>query len=1141
MAIKKDNPFNALPPAEPGPSRKPWSPQPFRNLHPHLFALLALCLFSLVLWSCNTNSPDDVYTVTFKLDSTRVGKFDSVLVQIYNGKAPGPGDTNQAVQVEVIKLTPTTKEVTVELNSKVKKDFSVVITGFSGKEIAYRNLHIVDGFATPDTSNPSVLLISRIQAEDLTLSVGETRAPALTFTPANAGDKRFVLVSKDSAIAKVVGDSLKGLKAGRAKVFASTPDFSVTIDFSVNVVNVRVTVLKTDSLFLKVGDSLKPPVTVLPDNATDPDYRLESSDSTVLQVAGKSVKALKPGKVHVLMIANDGGVTDTFYADVRIPVTALKGNNLVKETGDMFAPVLEWTPSDATIQKYTLESKDTNNVAVRGDSLEAKAIGAVKITATSEDGKFKAEFEVDVRAKVFRVKSIQAENLRGLQGDTLDAKLTWDPANASDQGFILKSMDSATASIVDGKIIPKLVGKTNIEVTSTDGAKKATFELSVELANFKADILPITSTKCAPCHVPPTATFNWTDSVQLVRKGGVAIDRLTRSDTAAGKMPLVGATGGPLGRRDLNVLLGWLARVAISLKSITITDTVVNLGDTVVPDIVFTPANASDKVLTLSSQDSSVVVVRGGALVPVNMGSTSIDVVTDEGGLHVKFKITVGAPLFQKNILPITSVKCFPCHGPGTTFNWQDSISLISDGSNALDRLQRDIDAAGRMPLKVGAPNGDLTPTELHVLLTWLNSKVVPLKGISVPNDSVKLGSLKAPAIVYTPANATNKAYELISSDTNTVALDGNQFVGRALGSTTVLVRAFDGNFSKQITVKVIPVAVDSVTVNDTAGAIGDTVVPRVNFFPANATNQAYTIALLKPSAIIKVDAIKKAVIGLSIGKDTLEATSTDGSKKGRIIFTVGPVLPKSLSIPDTNGTGSDLVSPRLIWTPASTTDKTYSLSIPAADTLIAAVRGGQILCKSVGTVAAVTATSTADANVKATFKFTVGPVPVQSITVATRYAAIGATFAPVITFIPANATNKNYTLTLAGGDTNMTVSGGSLFGKHLDSTKVTITTQDGAKTALWTVVVTRPPWGAVKALVVSRCDQCHAIGNASHLPTWEDSVSMVALTPKDYPATIIGRVTSTGAPMPPTNAVPTPGPLQPGDISIIVNWLNTK
>src|SRR5687767_15619802 len=63
----------------------------------------------------------------------------------------------------------------------------------------------------------------------------------------------------------------------------------------------------------------------------------------------------------------------------------------------------------------------------------------------------------------------------------------------------------------------------------------------------------------------------------------------------------------------------------------------------------------------------------------------------------------------RSTLFPYTTLFRSPCHVPGQTFNFQDSALLILEGAQALDRLQRDSLAAGKMPLR-GAPNGDLTP-----------------------------------------------------------------------------------------------------------------------------------------------------------------------------------------------------------------------------------------------------------------------------------------------------------------------------------------------------------------------------------------------------------------------------------------------
>lgn len=1120
------------------------------GLRTFFLALLGALFLVLPFVSCHSSDAGDIYILAFKLDTAKVGVFDSVRIEIFNGKPPGPGDTTKPVQVKVIETPKGVTEVKLELSGKVTKDFSVMVTGFdSTGAIIYRKEHSYENFAAEDKI-PAVLLLSRIDAAALTLSVGETRSPTLVLAPADAGDKRVFYTSASPAIVQVVKDSLKGLAAGTAKVTVATADAGVSTTFLVTVVAVRVTGMQSQNLSLKVGDTLSPIVSILPANATDKTYSLTSLDSTVAAVAGKtltSLNALKAGSTKVIIASTDGGAVDTISVSVRLPVKGLTAANLSKEVGDGFVPDLTWDPADATDKKFTMVSKDSLKVKVtaNGDSLLGMAAGLDTVIVTSHDGAFSASFTVTVAPKVFKVKGVTAKALRGVQTDTLSPDLTWDPVFATDKGFSLKSLDTSVAVVIGTRLNLRTLGTVKVELTTADGGLLDTFDIVVENANFQSDILPITSFKCAPCHAPLT-TFNWQDSLQLIRKGVSAIDRLTRPEGATGHMPLAGSANGQLSPRDLAVMLNWLTRVAVPLKSVTVADTVVNLGDTVTPAIVFTPANASNKVYALSTGDSTVASIRDGNFLAAEVGNTTVFVTMDENSLKTQMKVTVNPPSFQKNVLPIVKVKCFPCHTPGTTFNWQDSVALLGDGSTALKRLALPFDSVGHMPLK-GSDRGELTAGELKIMLAWLHSKVVPVKGFTVPDDSVQLGQSKLPAITWDPVNATNKTYVLTSLDTAKLGIDEGAFVGKALGSSQLEIRSGDGLMSRFITVKIVPVKVDSIVARDSAGAVGDTVVPGVGFFPANATTQTFSISLLAASTKVKIDPGNK-IIGLDTGKVTIVATSTDGAKTSQFKYTVGPVLPKSITVADTNGTssGSDFVTPHLVWNPASTTNKAYTLSIPPADTNIAAVRGLTILGKALGVVSIVTAKSVADTTVKATFKFTVGPVPVIGLTVAATSSVLSTNITPVITWNPANATNKGYTLTVNAGHTaNLSVSGGTLNTLHLDdAATVTVTSTDGAKTATWSVKVVRTPYkGAVANLFFNRCNQCHNAGTGASQPNWQDSATVVSGTFPSLIKTRIailkdGNASNDGSLMPPTYAT-LPGPLPDADIKTLTDWLN--
>ncbi len=1129
---------------------------------PMAFLAAVLLLLAFGLWSCNT-SPDDVYSVTLKLDSARVGKFDSVRVEIYNGQAPKAGDTTKPVQTEVIRVSAATKEVTITLNAKVKKDFSVVVTGFSGNDITYRNLHNVEGFVSPDTSKHSILLITSIKAEDLVLSVGETRLPVLTITPNDAVDKKVKFTVANEGVVAVSNDSLKGVAVGKTKAKAISPDGAISIEFGVTVVAVRVTAVQADSaLALKVGDSVAVAVTVAPDNATDKEYALVSFDSLVARTSGHSVVAVKAGDTKIVVASRDGGAADTIALSVRLAVTGLTAKAQTKEVGDKFVPVLEFAPADATNKKYTLSTPDTAVVRVFGDSLEAKSVGTAKVTAVSADGSFPAPFDVTVVKKVFRVKGITAAGLRGLVGDTLVPKLTFDPANASDQGFTLTSLDTAFIGIAGTKVVLKALGTAKVEIATVDGGLKTSFDVAIEISNFVQDIKPITSSKCAPCHFPPTSpNFDWTDSAQLVSRGVKALDRITRDSAVAGKMPIKGAPNGPLTTRELSVLFGWLKRVAIPVTSVTVADTTVHLGDTLMPLLVWTPGDASNREFNVTDFDTAVVdtlpaTIAGQKLITTGTGITTIKLQTNEGSKKLSFKVTVLPPLFQENALPIIKLKCAPCHVPRSEFNWQDSVLLEADGSEAIRRLERDTSLKGSMP-QAGAPNGPLTQRELKILLAWLKTKVVQIKSVTVPDLKIPLGSLAVPSITYDPANASNKAYTLAHGSDTVVQIVGDSIRGRSLGTATVTATFFDGGLEKFFQVTVEPVKVDSVRVRDTAGTVSEAVRPVPLFFPANATNQGFTLNLTGASAILKIDS-GKIITGLAVGKDTVEVVSTDGLKKDSLAFTVGPIVPTAIAAADTNGSGTQVVPVRVTFTPANTTNRAYTLSIPPADTGIAQVKGDSIRCKTtLGTIAAVTVTSVANPSIKTTFKFTVGPVKVDSIKMAQAksYLAIGSKVSPKITFFPFNATDQTYTLTMAAANTaNLTANvDGSITGVHLDSAIVTVKSTDGSKTAAWTVVSTRPVMGSivvggtVREIIWRRCSECHKSGVTSP-PNWQDSVIVVSPTKSNPPATppastnpekIISRV-SVAKDMPPSYATDKT-PLTSLEIKTLVDWLGIK
>ncbi|MEO6097899.1 MAG: hypothetical protein ABIW76_20470 [Fibrobacteria bacterium] len=86
------------------------------------------------------------------------------------------------------------------------------------------------------------------------------------------------------------------MTAGSIKVTAANIYQSIKVEFTVTVTAVRVTGLVSDSLSIKVGDSLSPVIYRLPDNATDKEFTLESSTPSVAEVFGKSTLRKEGGQ-----------------------------------------------------------------------------------------------------------------------------------------------------------------------------------------------------------------------------------------------------------------------------------------------------------------------------------------------------------------------------------------------------------------------------------------------------------------------------------------------------------------------------------------------------------------------------------------------------------------------------------------------------------------------------------------------------------------------------------------------------------------------------------------------------------------------------------------------------------------------------
>jgi len=259
------------------------------------------------------------------------------------------------------------------------------------------------------------------------------------------------------------------------------------------------------------------------------------------------------------------------------------------------------------------------------------------------------------------------------------------------------------------------------------------------------------------------------------------------------------------------------------------------------------------------------------------------------------------------------------------------------------------------------------------------------------------------------------------------------------------------------------PVAVTGVTMNPTSVSIeaGQTSQLTATVSPTNADDSSVTWSSSN-TAVATVDA-NGLVTAVSAGTATITVTTTDGSKTATCAVTVtapaAPINVTAISLTDATVAIGDTKTLTVTYTPTdANTGKAVTWS--SSNTSVATVdANGTVTGVAAGT-ATITATSTTDASITATCTITVQAVSVTGVSLdkSTASIQIGASASLTATVLPTNATNKNVTW-LSSNTSVATVSAtGKVTGIAAGTATITVTTEDGSKSATCTVTVTAGP-----------------------------------------------------------------------------------
>lgn len=175
-----------------------------------------------------------------------------------------------------------------------------------------------------------------------------------------------------------------------------------------------------------------------------------------------------------------------------------------------------------------------------------------------------------------------------------------------------------------------------------------------------------------------------------------------------------------------------------------------------------------------------------------------------------------------------------------------------------------------------------------------LTTKIItPVMSIALKETDVILengGKLK-PDVTISPANATNKRYELVSTNPEVAKIVNSTILAKNPGTCEIICTASDGYGAAAICTVTVTQRVVSLTVPDEELILplGQTVMPPYTISPANATNQAIISTPSREGIVVGNP--DGTITAVGSGRRTVTVASAENSRKNDILTVYVPVF----------------------------------------------------------------------------------------------------------------------------------------------------------------------------------------------------------------------------------------------------------
>jgi len=316
----------------------------------------------------------------------------------------------------------------------------------------------------------------------------------------------------------------------------------------------------------------------------------------------------------------------------------------------------------------------------------------------------------------------------------------------------------------------------------------------------------------------------------------------------------------------------------IEVSSVSVNSETLTLiaGETKKLSAGIAPSNATDKKVSVTSSDSSVVKAEGLTLTALNAGTAKITVKAHNGKSAV---CTVTVVLPEVSSVSLSSSEMYLTAGESRKLTatvlpqnaGNKAVAWTSSNTNAAS-----VDSSGNVTaiatgsavITAKTSNGKTASCTVYVS--------VPVTGVTIPTQiAMKSGETHQLKATVSPANASDQTLIWTSSNTKVATVDtSGKVTAIASGTAVITVQTNNGKTAACTATVTTPLESISLPEDEFTGQVGKTYSITPIFVPSNADDRSFTVKV-SDSTVLSVKDNK--FTALKAGTATLTVTTPNG------------------------------------------------------------------------------------------------------------------------------------------------------------------------------------------------------------------------------------------------------------------------